>query len=292
MDPEENFLLQLRGQLGLFAQATWATDDWVRSYYTTGDGGLLYTGYGVEGVYNVSRQWVVLASALRAGVRAKPVAPSRPPAAGNFRRRGKPRLGVAGAEAGEAGAIARVHHEPGAMHGIGVGVGDRVQQPADRRDDGRRAEGLAVHLVEPAGLVAGRHQEHVRRGLDPVREHFVIADTDCDPVRFGSRLVLELPFQFRIARTQHRRGPHFRYPYIMAAGNNLAITAALYEATGEEAARFGLLGYEVSNYAVPGRESRLRRPPATTRPFTSPTPRWRSWPASWRGPLRRSRGPP
>jgi oxygen-independent coproporphyrinogen-3 oxidase len=32
--------------------------------------------------------------------------------------------------------------------------------------------------------------------------------------------------------------------------------AALYEATAEAAATFGLLGYEVSNYAVPGRESR------------------------------------
>jgi oxygen-independent coproporphyrinogen-3 oxidase len=32
--------------------------------------------------------------------------------------------------------------------------------------------------------------------------------------------------------------------------------AALYDATAEEAARFGLAGYEVSNYAVPGRESR------------------------------------
>ena len=32
--------------------------------------------------------------------------------------------------------------------------------------------------------------------------------------------------------------------------------AALYEATAEEAARFGLLAYEVSNYAVPGGESR------------------------------------
>jgi coproporphyrinogen III oxidase-like Fe-S oxidoreductase len=31
---------------------------------------------------------------------------------------------------------------------------------------------------------------------------------------------------------------------------------ALYEATAEEAGRFGLLGYEVSNYAVPGSESR------------------------------------
>jgi len=48
--------------VGLYAQASWATDDWVRSYYTAGDGGLLYTAYGVEGAYNVSRQWVVLAS--------------------------------------------------------------------------------------------------------------------------------------------------------------------------------------------------------------------------------------
>jgi oxygen-independent coproporphyrinogen-3 oxidase len=32
--------------------------------------------------------------------------------------------------------------------------------------------------------------------------------------------------------------------------------AALYEATAEEAARFGLRAYEVSNYAVPGGESR------------------------------------
>ena len=32
--------------------------------------------------------------------------------------------------------------------------------------------------------------------------------------------------------------------------------AALYEATGEEAARIGLLAYEVSNYARPGSESR------------------------------------
>ena len=32
--------------------------------------------------------------------------------------------------------------------------------------------------------------------------------------------------------------------------------AALYDATAEEAARFGLLPYEVSNYAIPGRESR------------------------------------
>jgi len=30
----------------------------------------------------------------------------------------------------------------------------------------------------------------------------------------------------------HRRGPQFKYPYFMAAGNNLAITASLYERCG------------------------------------------------------------
>jgi len=30
----------------------------------------------------------------------------------------------------------------------------------------------------------------------------------------------------------HRRGPQFRYPYFMAAGNNLAVTARLYERAG------------------------------------------------------------
>jgi outer membrane scaffolding protein for murein synthesis (MipA/OmpV family) len=48
--------------VGVFAQGTWASDEWVRSYYTTGDGGLLYTALGVEGAYELSRRWVLLAS--------------------------------------------------------------------------------------------------------------------------------------------------------------------------------------------------------------------------------------
>jgi putative oxygen-independent coproporphyrinogen III oxidase len=46
----------------------------------------------------------------------------------------------------------------------------------------------------------------------------------------------------------HRRGA------IVLPGPDEA--AALYETTGEEAARFGLRSYEVSNYAIPGAESR------------------------------------
>jgi outer membrane scaffolding protein for murein synthesis (MipA/OmpV family) len=48
--------------LGVFAQATWASDEWVRSYYTRGEGGLLYAALGLEGAYEISRHWVALFS--------------------------------------------------------------------------------------------------------------------------------------------------------------------------------------------------------------------------------------
>jgi outer membrane scaffolding protein for murein synthesis (MipA/OmpV family) len=47
---------------GVFVQATWATSDWVRSYYTTGSGGLLFTSAGVEGAYDFSKRWVGVGS--------------------------------------------------------------------------------------------------------------------------------------------------------------------------------------------------------------------------------------
>jgi outer membrane scaffolding protein for murein synthesis (MipA/OmpV family) len=52
-----------RLQAWVFGQATWGTSEWVERYYTTGDGGLLYTAYGIEGAYLLSRHWVALASA-------------------------------------------------------------------------------------------------------------------------------------------------------------------------------------------------------------------------------------
>lgn len=65
-------LFDLRGAVGIyggsdlkawiFGQATWATDEWVRAYYTTGSGGLVFTSAGVEGAYDLSRHWVALAS--------------------------------------------------------------------------------------------------------------------------------------------------------------------------------------------------------------------------------------
>jgi len=48
--------------VGVFTQATWASDKWVRSYYTAGDGGLLYTALGVESAYVLTRRWVLFAN--------------------------------------------------------------------------------------------------------------------------------------------------------------------------------------------------------------------------------------
>ena len=47
---------------GVFVQATWASEKWVRSYYTSGDGGLLFTSIGLEGAFDVTRRWVAVGS--------------------------------------------------------------------------------------------------------------------------------------------------------------------------------------------------------------------------------------
>jgi outer membrane protein len=52
-----------RGVLaGVFGQATWASDKWIRSYYGTGSGGLWYTELGVLASYDLTRHWVLVGS--------------------------------------------------------------------------------------------------------------------------------------------------------------------------------------------------------------------------------------
>jgi outer membrane scaffolding protein for murein synthesis (MipA/OmpV family) len=52
-----------RGALvGIFGQATWASDQWIRSYYGAGSGGLWYTELGVLASYDLTRQWVLVGS--------------------------------------------------------------------------------------------------------------------------------------------------------------------------------------------------------------------------------------
>jgi len=49
--------------VGLFAQATWASDKWIRSYYGAGDGGLWFTALGTEAAYDLTPKWVIVGSA-------------------------------------------------------------------------------------------------------------------------------------------------------------------------------------------------------------------------------------
>jgi outer membrane scaffolding protein for murein synthesis (MipA/OmpV family) len=52
-----------RGALaGVFGQATWASDKWIRSYYGAGSGGLWYTELGVLASYDLTRHWVLVGS--------------------------------------------------------------------------------------------------------------------------------------------------------------------------------------------------------------------------------------
>lgn len=56
-----------------------------------------------------------------------------------------------------------------------------------------------------------------------------------DEAPLGARQRLAMPILLWLAENYgkvHRRGPQFRYPYFMAAGNNLAITAGLYARSG------------------------------------------------------------
>jgi putative oxygen-independent coproporphyrinogen III oxidase len=77
-------------------------------------------------------------------------------------------------------------------------------------------------------------REELRRALDLVADHLSLYQLTIEP---GTKFA-----------TLHQRGD------IVLPDDDLA--AALYDATAEEAARFGLLPYEISNYARPGAESR------------------------------------
>ena len=54
---------------GVFAQATWASDKWIRSYYGAGDGGLWFTSLGALASYDIRREWVGVASVERRRLR-------------------------------------------------------------------------------------------------------------------------------------------------------------------------------------------------------------------------------
>jgi putative oxygen-independent coproporphyrinogen III oxidase len=87
--------------------------------------------------------------------------------------------------------------------------------------------------ARPGQSIAAWRAE-LRRALDLVADHLSLYQLTIEP---GTKF-----------EALHRKGD------IVLPEEDLA--AALYDATAEEAARFGLLPYEISNYAKPGAESR------------------------------------
>lgn len=78
---------------------------------------------------------------------------------------------------------------------------------------------------------------NLKRALDSGGLEFVagriLPRTDEEPLTPAWQLTIR--FMLWLAENYgkiHRRGPQFRYPYFMAAGNNLAISASLYERSG------------------------------------------------------------
>ena len=73
--------------------------------------------------------------------------------------------------------------EAGAVQGIGVDVVDGIVQAPVARTTRYGAVAQLVHLVQPAGLVARRHEECVGARLDLVREGIVEGQADAQPRR-------------------------------------------------------------------------------------------------------------
>ena len=48
--------------VAVFAQGTWASDDWIRSYYATEGGGLMFSALGVEATYDLNPRWLLVGS--------------------------------------------------------------------------------------------------------------------------------------------------------------------------------------------------------------------------------------
>ncbi len=132
-----------------------------------------------------------------------------------------------------------------------ISVGIQSLEPAPLAMLGRQhSAGLAIAALEIArglfprvsfdliyarpGQSVAAWRSELRRALDLVADHLSLYQLTIEP---GTKF-----------EALHRQGE------IVLPDQDLS--AALYDATQEEAARFGLLPYEISNYARPGAESR------------------------------------
>ncbi len=77
--------------------------------------------------------------------------------------------------AGQRLGRVRRKKEAVARHRFRIELGDRVAQAAGRAHDRNRAVLERIHLCESARFELRRHQEYVRRGLNPMRHRVIEA---------------------------------------------------------------------------------------------------------------------
>ena len=82
---------------------------------------------------------------------------------------------------------------------------NRVRQAAGIANHGYGAVAQAVHLIQSAGLIAGRHQENVAARLDEVGHGFIVAGGERDaPPKSRRQFVEELLIPGLAAAEHHQ----------------------------------------------------------------------------------------
>ena len=93
-------------------------------------------------------------------------------------------------------------HETGSRAGALVVVLHGINQATGGAHDGQGSVALAVHLAQPARLVARRHEQKVTARLDPVGQAVIKTDIGVELVAPALADRREEIFRVRVARTQ------------------------------------------------------------------------------------------
>jgi glycosyltransferase involved in cell wall biosynthesis len=147
---------------------------------------------------------------------------------------------VDNASTDSSGVVARRFASSGALDDVVV-VEERQKGTGAAADTGFRtaiARGATVIARTDADCIPHpdwvKHLRHAMTdgGMEFVAGKIKPRTDEGDVLRAGHWILPAMIWLAENFGRLHRRGPQFKYPYFMAAGNNLAITASLYERCG------------------------------------------------------------
>ena len=111
--------------------------------------------------------------------------------------------------------------EPGSRAVLHIERLDTVVQPAGCSHNRHRTILQAVHLIQPRGFVARRHEEQIGSGLDFVRQQVVVSDLHAHPARIRRRQSPEQVFVLALARSQHHQHQVFAHQLVCLFRNQI-----------------------------------------------------------------------